>query len=656
MINDILINSVNKAENIIFLLEEILKLSKSQGSSIFLIGESDVEYTCLKNLYLVDKNICVSYEPLKPINNIFISNNHEDLGGYKSCIKINNIIIIPITNPSKIGVLILVNRDSNYDNYTIKELTPYISLLQIILHKEKIMKDFKKLETFNLTGESRDMFLANISHEIRTPLNGIIGYSQLLTQTTLTSTQKNYISSMNQCGIQLMKIINDILDFSKLSYGKMTINNDSFDIKEIIETLKDTIKQKIIEKKQKIIFTIDEKIPSYIITDKQKLLQILINLVSNAVKFTDIEGIIEVDVKYNKSNFLEIYVKDNGIGISEEDKCKLFNTFIQVNNAKIKSGTGLGLYISKKLIELLGGIIKVESCIGIGSTFTFTIKIKPYEDFEKKLNYNDILLKDKFILIVDDNADNRILLSEMLFEWEMKPIVCASPLEALRMVMSKRYNFSIGLIDICMPGISGIELAKQIKEEQPFFPMIALSSVDSFISSCEFEYKLDKPINKVRLFNNICEVLSRNKNPVGYLGNKKIEQKTIFENKQSILIAEDVIYNANLLTNMLQNLNYQDITVANDGKQTIEIIENYYKIGKKFDILLLDLIMPHMNGYDVINVINKKCWNIKIIVITASVLEEDVNKCRNLGIKYFINKPIDLKQLKEILIHCINEQ
>jgi len=121
------------------------------------------------------------------------------------------------------------------------------------------------------------------------------------------------------------------------------------------------------------------------------------------------------------------------------------------------------------------------------------------------------------------------------------------------------------------------------------------------------------------------------------------------------LIAEDVIYNANLLTNMLQNLNYQDITVANDGKQTIEIIENYYKIGKKFDILLLDLIMPHMNGYDVINVINKKCWNIKIIVITASVLEEDVNKCRNLGIKYFINKPIDLKQLKEILIHCSNE-
>ena len=121
------------------------------------------------------------------------------------------------------------------------------------------------------------------------------------------------------------------------------------------------------------------------------------------------------------------------------------------------------------------------------------------------------------------------------------------------------------------------------------------------------------------------------------------------------MIAEDVIYNANLLTNMLQNLNYQDITVANDGKQTIEIIENYYKIGKKFDILLLDLIMPHMNGYDVINVINKKCWNIKIIVITASVLEEDVNKCRNLGIKYFINKPIDLKQLKEILIHCSNE-
>lgn len=655
MIIDFLINSVNKAENLIFLLEKLIIVSESQGCSIFLIGDSEIEYNLLKNMYLLNENICVSYEPLKPINDIFISNDGEELGGYKSCVKIDNIIIIPISNPTTIGILMLVNRNKKYDNEIIKELTPYISLLQIILHKEKIMKDFKKLETFNLTGESRDMFLANISHEIRTPLNGIIGYSQLLSQTTLNSTQKNYVLSMNQCGVQLMKIINDILDFSKLSYGKMTINNDSFDIKEIVEILKDTIIQKIIEKKQKIIFIVDEQIPSYIITDKQKLLQILINLVSNSIKFTDLEGLIKVGIKYNKPNFLEIYVKDNGIGISEEDKCKLFNSFIQVNNAKIKSGTGLGLYISKKLVELLGGIIKVDSCITVGSTFTFTVKIKPYEDFEKKLIYNDILLKDKFILIVDDNADNRILLSEMLFEWEMKPIVCASPLEALRMIMTNRYSFSVGLIDICMPGISGIELAKQIKEEHPFFPMIALSSIDSFINSCEFEYKLDKPINKVRLFNYIYEILSRNKNPIGYLGTKKIEQKLTLENKQRILIAEDVVYNANLLTNMLQNLTYEDISVAEDGKQTIDIMETQYKIGKKFDILLLDLIMPHMNGYDVINVINKKGWDIKIIVITASVLEDDVNKCRNLGIKYFINKPIDLKQLKEILIHCSNE-
>lgn len=657
---DFLINSVNKQENLTKLSELFINISKSKGCSIFLIENSEVKYKCLKHLCIINpNNISVKFEPIKPLNDIFISNNSSNLGGYISECNIEKIMIIPITNPNKIGAVILVNSDIEYNESVINELTPYISLTQIILQKQKLLQDFKKLETFNLTGESRDLFLANISHEIRTPLNGIIGYSQLLSQTILNTTQKNYIMSMNQCGLQLMKIINDILDFSKLSYGKMTINDDCFDIKEIIETVKDTIKNKILEKRQQLNVIIDTSIPENIITDKQKLLQILINLVSNANKFTDMMGIIDINMKCLSSTELQISIKDNGIGISEEDQCKLFNSFIQVNNAKIKNGTGLGLYITKKLVELLDGTINVHSYPLYGSTFTFIIKIKPYVDFEKQIKYNHVLLKDKFILIVDDNADNRILLSEILFEWEMKPIVCASALEAIRMVLCNRYNFVIGLIDICMPDISGIDLAKQIKEERPFFPMIALSSIDSFITSPEFESKLEKPINKIRLYNLIRSILNKNKYPIGYLGPSNNESKleiknNIKNNNIKILIAEDIIYNSNMLLNMLENLNYKHIDVANDGKETIEMLEKEYKKDNIYDILLLDLIMPSMNGYDVIEVIKKKGWNIIIIVVTASVIEDDVQKCKNLGIKYFINKPIDMKQLKELLIYAIN--
>jgi signal transduction histidine kinase/DNA-binding response OmpR family regulator len=656
---DFLIKNINKNENLLDLMKEIIIKTDSKGCSVFLIDDSDIKFKCINHLCLKEgRSKCVKYEPEKPIEDIFISRDLKNLGGYVSSCKISNILIMPIISEKKIGVVILVNRDDDYDDILLNNITPYITLFQILLHKEKILQDFKKLETFNLTGQSRDLFLANISHEIRTPLNGIIGYSQLLSQTNLTLTQKNYITSMSQCGIQLMKIINDILDFSKLSYGKMTVNNDCFDLREIIETINDTIKQKLIEKKQKINFNLHTNIPHYIISDKQKLIQILINLISNANKFSDIGKHIDVNLNYN-SNLLEVSVKDNGIGISEEDQYKLFNTFVQVNNAKIKNGTGLGLYITKKLVELLGGNINVESCLGSGTTFSFNIKIKQYNDFEKNINYNDVLLKDKYILIVDDNADNRILLSEILFEWEMKPIICASALEALRMIMCNRYNFCLGLIDICMPGITGVDLAKQIKEENPFFPMIALSSIDSFVNSSEFEYKLEKPINKIRLFNCIKSIISKNKNPIGYLGNiTNLETKNFVQTfNQRILIAEDISYNSSLLVNMLENLKYKNITVCKDGKETIDEIERTYQNIKnnKYDILLLDLIMPNMNGYDVINIINKKKWNIKIIVITASVLEDDINKCKNLGIKYFINKPIDLKQLKELLIHCLNE-
>ena len=241
----------------------------------------------------------------------------------------------------------------------------------------------------------------------------------------------------------------------------------------------------------------------------------------------------------------------------------------------------------------------------------------------------------------------------------MKPVVCASPLEALRLVMNKRFNFSLGLIDICMPGISGSELAKQIKEELPLFPMIALSSLDSFVKTKDFEYKLDKPINRVQLFNSIYSLISKNNIPVSYIGetDSGSDSETDLDNtkKIKILITEDIPYNRNLLENMLENLNFSNIHSVENGKALKEL-EKAHNENEPYQILLLDLRMPVMNGYELIDIIKKNKWKLpKIIVVTASIMNEDRKKCSKLGVKYFITKPIELKSLNDILLHATKD-
>lgn len=648
-----LLNSfVNKNENTEELLQLIIDVTNSRAGALFLQKGRDHINIVHINLDNRDDDQEVKLN----INNS-LENLSFDTNLYQTPYPISSVMIIPIRDSDiNIGYLCLANTTTKYEEEIVDTIAPLISISQMILKNQKLIQESKDVYQSE-TEHSKDLFLANMSHEIRTPANGVIGFGQLLLQTELTATQREFLKSQNQCCIQLMKIINDVLDFSKLSSGKMGVNTECFSLLDVAETVKETLNQRVIEKKQKLEIIFSDKIPEFIIMDKQKLIQIIINLVSNANKFTDIFGCIGIYFEII-SNFLQITVKDNGIGISEEDQSKLFSAFEQIQNSTefCKSGTGLGLAICDKLSKLLGGSINVHSEQGLGSTFVVKVRFKPYEDYENEMKKDAKLLKDKVVLVVDDNADNRILLTELLFEWEMKPIVCASALEALRMVMGDRYRFDLGLIDICMPGTTGTELAKQIKEERPFFPLIALSSVDSFITTQEFEQKLDKPINRVHLFNVIHRVLSKKQTPSAYIGNN-VESKSNssspssqFDNKIKILIAEDVIYNRTLLENMLQNIKYSNIVTTENGKEAFETIEK--NISNPFDVLLLDLRMPVMDGYQVIRAIQDKGWDLpKIVVVTASVMEEDKNKCKNLGIQYFINKPIEIKQLKEVMLH-----
>lgn len=504
------------------------------------------------------------------------------------------------------------------------------------------------------------LFIASISHELRNPLGGLSGYQQLLMNTNLSPLQKEYVSRIGSCCYQLVHLINDVLDFSKLSAGTMEINKECFSVKDLEIQSLNVMENKISEKKQVCKFNIES--PKFIIADKQKILQVLINLISNASKFSDIGKCIRVNIiKLEEENQIEISVIDEGIGISDIDKEVLFNSFVQLNNNLTKCGTGLGLSISKQIIELMNGEICVKSELGVGSTFIFKFPYIEFDNCNQIINKDIKKLKNKYVLVVDDNEDNRIMLSDILFEWKMNPIICSSALEALRLILNNRYNFSLGLIDICMPHTNGIELAKQIKSEKPLFPLIALSSLPSFIDTSNFEYKIDKPFNKLQLFNYILKVINYEKSSSYLLSSESSESSdsedssdsfnlniSNFNKNVNILIAEDFVYNRDMLKHMIQEIGFNNIYTVSNGQEVINIIEQKNII---FDIIILDIKMPVLNGFEVIEYLQNNSINIEIIIISASVITEIKEKCKRIGIKYFIGKPIIYKKLKELLLN-----
>ena len=649
VIDEYLSSFVNRVQDIPKLLNLIRDTTNSKVTLLFL-RERNTNYCQCIGCTTEDD---IEFNGAQP--KILTIGEGEGIAGLSQ--DITTSVYIPLqTSCNYLGFLCLLNRKEGYTEEIVKGITPLISLAQLAT---------KDLESEAAQAhDCKDLFMANMSHEIRTPLNGIIGYNQLLMQTKLDATQKNYLSSMRQCSIQLMQIINDILDFFKLSSGTMKEEIESFRVTEIIQAVNDALDQSLLSKKQIFNSKIDDRLPPFLVMDKRKLIQIVMNLVANAHKFTPIGGSIMLYIDYKAEDTLEIRVRDDGIGISKADQGKIFRAFEQVEGETSRIGTGLGLAICRKLSNFLGGDIRVQSALGDGSTFAFTAQFKPYEDFAREITKDVTLLKGRKILVVDDNVNNRILLSELLFSWEMDPVVCASGMEALRMVQAKRTDgtprhvFEIGLIDICMQEMNGIELAKQIKQGLPLLPLIALSSVDSFNMTKDFESKLNKPLDKVQLLTHICRVVSHRENPKAFIGLEETKRPchdasaSVFNKDIRILIAEDIQYNCNLLVTMLESLGYLDIVTAKDGKDAIDKLSHAHESNHSFEIILLDLRMPNKNGYDVIQEHTRQGWTLpKIVVVTASIMDEDRQKCRDLGVRYFLNKPIELTQLQEVMLY-----
>lgn len=504
--------------------------------------------------------------------------------------------------------------------------------------------------------ESKTDFISNISHEFRTPLNGIIGMTDILKENkTLSKEQSFCVNNIEKCSYDLLSLVNDILDYSKLQNGSLILDVKSFSLKNCIESAIDINLSRIELNNNSLTYHIKENIPEYIIGDPQRLKQILINLISNSNKFTK-NGKILINVDWDNSNMPDYFnllfeVIDTGCGIPDEMINKLFKPFIQIKN-NYGQGTGLGLVICRKLCKLMNGDIYIKSTeINKGTTLSFNIKTNTSHIISSNdnKNRNTELLKNKYILIVDDNMVNRLGLINTCSKWGMIPIMCSSADEAI--IVSNKYPFYTALIDIVMPEKSGFWLADYLKNEQKVkYPLIALSSIKEIINDKEkfFLHFIIKPVREQILY----DILINMNSDIIY---NNIQSNLLIKKiNKSILIVDDIYLNRQILQKYLENygFNPSDIESCDNGKDSIELITK-----NKYDIIFLDIKMPEISGIDVYNHIKKN--NLKrtsiFIAITGYIKEIDNYYISVENFDYFLYKPIKYQQIKDIIDSIIDK-
>lgn len=523
--------------------------------------------------------------------------------------------------------------------------------------------------------ESSSSFLAKFNHELRTPLNGIIGMITLLEDTKLNNIQVDYVSMLKECSINLLSIINDILDYSKLESGNVKLELKCSNLRKSIESVNDILTSKLYEKQNiEYNFYIDENLSDNIIIDSTRVKQVLLNLLSNAIKFTNKGNIslnvIKIKHKYTGKYKIEFIISDTGCGIDEYNQVRLFNPFVQFN--EMNKGTGLGLVICKQLIDLMGGKLWLDSSDkDKGSCFKFHIDLVECNncgDFNHTLNYDNNykdLLVDKNVLILDDNRENRISLSNTIIKWGMKPFPFYSAIEALHMSSVNIYD--IGLIDASMPEMSGINFAKRLKEQGVNIPLILLSSYNDLNEQYKlyFDGYLLKPYKEQKLkelcLNNLVNV-RRSLNKIMHE-----ELNRDLKDDIHILLVEDIHINQKVVLKFLNKLNFKNIDIADDGKKCLKMMSNY-----EYDIILLDIKMPILDGdlvckyileYYKLNSLekSKKEYILKnkkkpyLVAVTAYSLKEDREKYLSIGFDDYIPKPINIKYLDECMSNFIKK-